>query len=330
MTAIKIVAMVSLVLLLTVFTAGCFEEYQKPAMDLISPVVILKGSTQYCDAYPEECAVTNTTAAPTVSNASYAIVETPSPPPTPRPTVTIEPSVKYSFVDPFAGGERYQGQWYKWTWLNASGLQDANRGIVVYGHSYLAALTQWNDAWGNYQITKAPGGYRFLAVYVHEEDFGPDDTGLWGYQSNYFHLQYAREPHSAFTGYNRVYRILELEDSKKDYYGIDALKPFGSQRIYKGQSSAEFGGYYLEEYWGLRTGKGNSWDGYLLYLIPASITDDDILLVGNFAGKTVFWRFDTDMKIYPVENVNVRQQPIIIAPLPADINSTREHERVKT
>jgi len=297
------ISLIFAIMLSTVLTSGCIsDETKKQGLDLIAPVVVLKGSEQYCQQFPEECkanvsVVANTT--PAISNTSYVVVETPSSTPTPIPTVTVEPVSTSRFVDPYGPGGRLQGQWFRWTWPNASGYETANRGIVVYGHSYHDSFTQWNDAWGNYQTIVPPPGMRFLAVYVHQEDFGPDDSGLWGYDTGYFNLQYDLSFHKPYDAYDKVFRIIELEDSKSNYYSIERLKPYGVHRMFGGMADSTTGGYHIEEYYSLRTGKGNAWDGYIIYLVPVSATDRDILIVGNFAGRSVHWKFDGTARSYP-------------------------------
>ena len=294
-----------------IILSGCTDENKTTVMDAISPVVIVKGSAQYCKQIPlpADCEPVITPTANITQNISYVIVEPPTTIPTPKPTVTVEPTSTYKLVDAFNGGERYEGQWFRWRWENASGLQkstpSANRGIVVYGHSYHDGFTQWNDAWGNYQFVVPPAGTRFLAVYVHEEDFGPTDTGTWGYGASYFYLQYGQDMTTKFISdsYNPIYHLVELEDTKNNYYDIERLKPFGMHRVYVGMQAAGTGGYELEEYYSLRTGRGNSWDGFILYVVPLWVTDSDIRIVGNFAGKSVNWRFDRDIKLYPVSQI---------------------------
>lgn len=294
----------------TVLTAGCFEgiipqnvtteDVKTGALNAASGFVVIKGSAQYCVQYPDapDCPKPVT---PNVSVTYIPEVPTRIVPSTPTtaPTVTVAATPAFHFVDPTSAGERWVGQWFKWTWLNASGLQDANRGILVYGHSYHNTLTQWNDAWGNYDVITPPDGMRFLAVYVHEEDFGPDDAGLWGYGPQYFYLQYANTLHTNFTGYNKVYRIIDLEQSTPNYYRDSYIGPFAAHRIYMGAQAAKSGGYIIEEYYDLRTGKGNAWDGYILYTVPVTVTDNDIRIVGKFAGKSVNWRFDENNYQFP-------------------------------
>jgi hypothetical protein len=321
----KIIVGINILLIVTLLTSGCIdlppmpEISTKTALDFISPVVVLKGSEQYCIQNPADCPnltaniTTNVTVVPTII------------PPTPKPTAIVDPPSKYFYVDPYAGGERFEGQWYLWTWLNASGYQDANRGIVVYGHSYHDKFTQWNDAIGNFRLLVPKSGYRFLAVYVHEEDFGPDDSALWGYDETYFFLQYHGVLHGNFTNYSQNMSITELEYEKWDYYRISTIKPFGINRIYRGFAAAATGGYTLQHSYDLRTGQGNSWDGYILYEVPLSITDNDIRIVGNFAGKGVNWRFDSDIKIYPIQE-NLVKPPTSVPTQPTMSRAEIERE----
>lgn len=319
----KLAIGISILLVLTMLTSGCVdlppmpEISTKTALDLISPVVVLKGSDQYCTQFPKECAnqTTNIT-------ANITIVPTTTRP-TPKPTAIVEPDSKYFYVDPYSAGERFEGQWFLWTWLNVSGYKAANRGIVVYGHSYHNRFTQWNGATGNFQLLVPQKGYRFLAVYIHEEDFGPDDSAHWGYDETYFFLQYNGTLHGNFTGYSQNLSITELEYEKWDYYRISTIKPFGIYRVYRGFSAAATGGYVVRYNYELRTGQGNSWDGYILYEVPVSITDNDIYIVGNFAGKGINWRFDSGIKIYPI------QSNIVRPPTPVPTEPTKSPAEIK-
>jgi hypothetical protein len=285
------ILIVCLLLTGTIISSGCMGVDTKTVLDFVSPVILLKGSTQYCIQFPDQCEKTETP----VSNVTIVptIVQTPV------PTFTVEPTIKYRYVNPYETGERWQGQWFRWVWLNTSGTQSTSRGIVIYGHNYYKTLTQWNDAKGNYQTINASKGNRFLAVYVHQEDFGPDDTGMWGYDSHYFNLQYSQQLHPEFVAYNKTLRIIEIEDSINNYYNIERVLPFGIKRIFAGYRNSDLGGYYIETLWAVTPGKGNAWDGYILYEVPIWVTDDDIRIVGNFANRPVNWRFDSDIKIYP-------------------------------
>ena len=336
MTSDKIVVGISILLVLTLLTSGCTdlppmpEISTKTALDLISPIVVLKGSNQYCIQNPDDCPNQTTNITINITPTITAVPTTTRP--TPKPTAIVEPTSKYFYVDPYAGGERFEGQWFLWTQLNISGYKDANRGIVIYGHSYHDRFTQWNDAIGNFQILQPKPGYRFLAVYVHEEDFGPDDSAHWGYDETYFFVQYGGTLHGNFTDYSQNMSITELEYEKWDYYRISTIKPFGIYRVYRGFAAASTGGYVVKYNYELRTGQGNSWDGYILYEVPLSITDDDIRIVGNFAGKGVNWRFDSGIKIYPIQS-NLVKPPTPAptrspTPIPVLTEPTRSQEEL--
>lgn len=291
-TLISMLIIFGILAIVVLFTlvSGCVDtdSAKTAALDAISPVVVLKGSTQYEKMYPEKAA--NDTPIPTAT----VIVEESTVIPTAKPTVTVLPTRSVYNVNPYSGGERWEGQWYRWDWLNVSGLQDAKRGIVVYNHIYMDSFTYWDDAWGNYYKVYPQNGYRFLAVFVHEEDFSEDNSGWWGYTNSSFSLQYDYKLHKQYTGFNFVYRIKELEETYGDYYNKEWIHPFGLERVFGGLADAKTGGYHLEPKYSLWSGACNSWDGYLLYEIPKSATDSDIRIVGNFASKNVNWRFDAD------------------------------------
>jgi len=331
----KSFCILALAVILVALSAGCIDEATKvQALDAISPVVVLKGSTQYCNAYPDRCSnvtvgVEETTAAVvdpitaanltgplsdadkariisslnnTTTNVTESVTDAPIEPAAP---VTTEPTINAHYIDPYAGGERWESQWYRWHWDNVSGLQQVDRGIIVYGHKYYNILTYWDDAWGNYFEIYPDYGMRFLAVFVHEEDFNEDNSGIWAYDNTSFKLQYDGQLHDAYSEYNPVYRISTIEDSNGDYYGIEWIKPFGLKRVYGGMADASTGGYHVEEQWSLWSGPGNAWDGYILYQVPETATDSDIRIVGNFATQNVNWRFDSQnqQRKYPASYV---------------------------
>jgi hypothetical protein len=266
-------------------------------LDLISPIVVLKGSKQYEQMYPT----------PTPNVTESITVLTTIPAPEIIPTVTVIPTKEVRTIDPFTDGERWERQWYRWLWHNVSGYQSADRGIVVYRHVYLDSYTYWDDAWGQYFKVYPAQNNRFIAVYVHQEDFSPDNSGIWGYGNGSFKLQYNQQLHDQYQWLEPVYRISELEDTYNDYYNIRKAGPYGAERIFGGISDAKTGGYHIEYRYSLWSGQGNSWDGYLLFQVPDTLTDRDFRIVSNFAGKGVNWRFDADAEAgrYPISNVGV-------------------------
>lgn len=312
-----------------IFASGCLSEPDDYMLrEIIKPVIIFKNTEQWCESDLETCGnrtvyyeiigkvppenrpewnnsfidgilgkaqeMPEPTVEPAV-NQSYVVIETlpPTTIATPNPTPTIQPTLIGGFVDPYAGGDRWEGQWFRWSKANVSGLQSLDRGVVVYGHYWLDGFTYWDDAWGNYFSNKAPGGYRYLAVLVHQEEFDEDNSGLWGYGNSSFWLQYNQQLHQPYYGHNYVYAIRELETIHANYYADSFIKPYGIERQYVGLNARETGGYTTYDKYSLWYGPGNAWDGYILYLVPAYLGDYDIRIVGNFAGTPVNWRFDS-------------------------------------
>lgn len=286
-----------IIIALVVLGAGYATGYitNQDLSNAASNVVLIKGSAQYCQQYPEDVATCGEKQVSTVE------IITPEPTPTPKPTVTVQALKPGEYVDPFAPGQRWERQWFRWTALNVSGLQKIDRGIVIYNHQYLNSFTVWDYTWGNYYQINPDPGMRFLAVFVHQEEFSPDNSGWYGYQNESFRIQYNGDVHNTYSKYDYRYPIRELETVHGDYYGIDFAKPYGMQRVYIGRGYASTGGYRNEYLYSLWYGKGNAWDGYLLYQVPVSITDNDFFIVGNFGGKGVYWRFDNEnaLVVYP-------------------------------
>ena len=139
MMQIKGYCMIVLGLVFMALSAGCISEETKvQALDAISPVVVLKGSTQYCNAFPDRCG--NVTIGPeeniTVMEPFSISAENLTGPLSPEdrarivaslsnvsantteasdtiseiPTVisdpaTVEPTINAHYIDPYLGGE---------------------------------------------------------------------------------------------------------------------------------------------------------------------------------------------------------------------------------
>jgi hypothetical protein len=281
-----------IILLALTLTSGCVntERAKVAALDAISPFVVLKGSAQYEKMFPANTSNVTVGNVSVFSNVSTVIIKETATV-TPELPVTVLPTSDANYVDPYAEGTRQEYQWFRWHWDNVSGLQQADRGIVVYNHYWLNSFTYWDDAWGNYYKQYPDPGMRFVAVFVHQEDFNEDNSGLWGYQNHSFYIQYNNELHSSYPNFNQVYRIAELEEKYGNYYSSDFIHPYGTVRVYGGTRDASTGGYHLEFLDSLWSGPSNSWDGYLIFEVPVDMTDSDIRIVGNFAGKNVNWIF---------------------------------------
>lgn len=217
-------------------------------------------------------------------------------PPTPRPTPAGIPTLAPYYVDPFAPGQRWEGQWFQW-WrkdvqgINGEGKKDLNVGVIVYRHAFLDYYTWYNNAIGNYYLQRPPKGYRYFVVWVHEEMIGNTtefDPSMWVMDE--FSLQYGLSTTTHEIEHNPVNRILEF-DNYRDYYNTVTAGPFGYQIIYTGNSPAT-GGYTALEIGWLRMGEGNAIDGYLIFEVPEKTQLEDIQFLGNFATfGSAWWRF---------------------------------------
>jgi len=255
------------------------------ALDAISPVVVLKGSSQYARMYPDLVTITPTTPTPIPTKA------------TPVPT----PSIAARQIDPYAQGERWEKQWYKHTAMTVVNpfaetilKKPLEFGVVTYDHKFLNSYTWWSDQDGQYYREIPHPGYKFLFVWVHEEVFGDPKThipNIPGFNMDAFSAQVGKTLYHNDTTYNPVNRILDF-DTKADYYKFSRTSTFGYTRIFLGYMTG-YGGWIAQENYDIYTGQGNAWDGYIVYQVPAYATDNDTLLVGNFgAYGNAFWRFN--------------------------------------
>lgn len=304
-----------LVLTASVLVSGCTDQVKTAALDAVSPVVVLKGSAQYeriqaAQATPTSSVIVSSTQMPIdnapVSTASLQITVTPNT----KATVTTLPTLEYHSIDFYATGERWERQWFKFHRDNVSGLTNIHVGVVVYRHAYLDKYTWWNNALGNYQEEYAPDGTRFCAVWVHEEMFGDnidDGATMWAFDNSSFELQYKNRFVPRDTKYNAVNRIKEF-DTQYDYYNTISAQPFGWYWVYTGQAPAT-AGWEAQKIGYLHMGQGNAIDGYMIFLVPKIATDDDLLLVGNFAAfGTAYWRFGNEGTTYDYGRSVIRNQ----------------------
>lgn len=227
-------------------------------------------------------------------------VPTPTPVPVPIPTIEIitpEPTpaaieIPQKYIDPYAQGERGLGQWYKFYRPDVSGLKDLDAGIVVYRIRWLDRYTWWNAAQGNYFQQNPSPGTRYLAVWVHEELFGKnqsDDSRFWGFDEKAFRVQINNRLYEPDTTHNPVNRIFEF-DELRDYYEIATAPPFSYLIRYTG-TNPETGGFAAERLGVIRMGQDNGFDGYILFEVPEGTMERDVTILGAFADfGSAAWR----------------------------------------
>ncbi len=306
--------LVILLLTMLVLCTGCVDQAKTATLDAIAPVVVLKGSTQYermQEANAEPTPAESITPVISVDNTSASLsvimVQTEE---LPLETVTTLPTLSQHFVDPYLPGERWERQWFKFQRSNASGLKNVDGGIVVYRHAYMDKYTWWNNAMGNYFEEYAPPGTRFCSVWIHEELFGDnidDSATIWAFDNTSFELQYRNRFVPRDTQYIAVNRIKEF-DNQHDYYDIANTPPFGWTWVYTGQSPST-AGWEAQKIGYLHMGQGNAIDGYIIFLVPQIATDNDLLLVGNFAAfGQAYWRFGNEGTTYNYGSSVIRNQ----------------------
>jgi len=113
---------------------------------------------------------------------------------------------------------------------------------------------------------------------------------MWIFDETSFRLQVKGKLYENDQSHNPVNVIREL-DTKYDYYDTVITRPFGWDIRYSGKNP-ETAGYVAERRGWLRWGEGNAVDGYIMYEIPETTMEEDILLTGSFSRfGTAYWRF---------------------------------------
>lgn len=223
---------------------------------------------------------------------------TPTPLPTPIPTPSSIPTLAARYVDPFIPGERWESQWYKWhredvQGINGEGTKDLMVGIVAYRHKFLDSYTWYNNALGQYFTETPPTGTRYLAVWVHEEMLGDNatfDPSMWAFDETAFRLQINGNLYYPYQGHNPVNNIKEFE-GYHDYYDVYIAPPFGYDLVFTSHSPQSGGWEAMQRGW-LRLGQGNALDGYILFEVPATTYEKDMILTGAFSTfGDAYWHF---------------------------------------
>jgi hypothetical protein len=221
---------------------------------------------------------------------------------TPEPTPAAIPTLEADYIDPFAPGQRSQGQWFKFYRSEVQGLKNLQVGIIAYRSKFLDRYTWYNPSTGNYFSQRPATGNRYFAVWVNQEMIGEtitEDPSFWAFDERAFAVQVGNELFTTQNNvsYSPVIRIKEFDDYTT-YDDAITAPPFGYYVRYTAVNP-EAGGYAAEKLGWLRLGKPI--DGFLLFEVPRESQLRDMQLLGEFGtfGKAA-WKLDTTTEYHKI------------------------------
>lgn len=235
-----------------------------------------------------------------VTMAKEIIIPTPEPtPPIPEPTPTPEPTPEPEPVSDWTQCGIQDGcynlrDWHHWFRANVTGIntelgsRDLATHATVYNYKIFPSIHYHDPLWGTRAYFKeSPNpGYVYLFVFLNIYSDG-DDVRQYGYHRDKFlisirdQLYYPTEP---VAPQNRIKELDELWD----YAHIDSPVPWG-YRIIQEAGSGIMRSEYLDY---IYTGRSNSWDGFIMYEIPAGTDLEEVRLAASFdnLGGNAFWK----------------------------------------
>jgi len=183
---------------------------------------------------------------------------------------------------------RDEKELYKFFRNNVSGNQDLMIYATVYGHNFYQDYHTWSDSWSEYfRETPAPG-YQFLFVYVVvwvDTETG-DDCRPYGFDKDHWRVQYGNRIYEPIKYYDPAWRIREME-TVSNYNKDSFIVPYGVIRRFDNDR-----GWVADPLGWIKGGRSNAWDGYLIYEVPETATEDKLKVIGRFEnlGYYAWWQ----------------------------------------
>jgi len=177
---------------------------------------------------------------------------------------------------------RYLGESYKIERLNVSGYKDLNLDISVYNFKFLRQYQESaEEDWGTFKwwTHKAPAGQKFLFVFIRVEMEGTDqhnDPRIWGFESSHFAAQIQNQFAPVDWTRSPCVAIKEMQDVPT-FNKESRVSDYGKLRVNSLKNGAE-----CQDLGWLRMGQSNQWDGFIIYVVPESVTEKDIIIPGSF------------------------------------------------
>ncbi len=219
-----------------------------------------------------------------------SVIANVSPPPVTPTTIPTTPETKDEYMHRTGG--KYLGQSFSIDRQDVSGYKDLKVNVSVYQYRFLDAFNESGDASSgtDVYIPHIPDpGKKFLFIFVRMEMPGTDennDARMWGFDSSLFSLQYNGSLISEDSNHVKCEPIKEMENTWTQNGDI-RVSDYGYTRV--ASITNPTNGYDCEDNSYLRFGKSNAWDGYIIYQVPKTASDKNLIVSASFGGFGSAW-----------------------------------------
>jgi hypothetical protein len=220
----------------------------------------------------------------TPATAATTPIKTPEPitTPLPEPTPSLSPGAYLH-----SNGGYYMNEWYNLSRVSRDSKTAILVYITAYRYQFRDSYNYWDTVAAKWLPVDPPQGYKFLFVFVNtwmDDSTRNSSTPIDGFDYTDFTLQYNG---ALIPGTVDLHHINELQ-GYSNLFRTGYVVPFG----YQWETSQFSHKRELKPLSRLEPGKGNSWDGYSIFVVPTDTKPDDLRVVGNFRGLgSAYWIF---------------------------------------
>jgi len=248
-------------------------------------VLILLLSLSLC--FSCGCSTRAPSEAPPVTETSSSVAPTPAEiaettiPITPVTTPSVSPEEYLRST-----GGYYMNEWYNLSRVSKDEKTAIQVYITPYRYQFRDSYRYWDTVAAKYLPVDPPDDSRFLFVFVNVwmDDSAGNVYPIDGFDYTCFTLQDNGKLLQGSVDLHQIYEFQTYSNLFKSGYVV----PFG----YQWESNSITLKRQLKPLSRLEPGKGNSWDGFILYVVPKDTKPGDLKVVGNFEGLgSAYWIF---------------------------------------
>jgi hypothetical protein len=198
--------------------------------------------------------------------------------------VTPTPDGHTYFASEYQNGTRLLKRPFSFIRYGVEGKKDMKVTTIVYDYKFFDKLHWYNPSLSKY-VEQYPNStenkFCFVFIYVYMDDVIGNDVRLWMFNRNYFGLFDGSIMHQNVE-YPYQLRYREIENTPT-FDNSGYVQAFKQMRVYSSNLDyAKDAGEYSQEKNYLYGGTSNNIDGYLLFEIPKNLTEENLMVYGNF------------------------------------------------
>ena len=201
--------------------------------------------------------------------------------PTPEATPSVSPEEQLRSTGGYSMNE-----WYNLSRVSKDGKTAILVYVTAYRYQFRDSYQYWDTVAVKYLPVDPPRHSRFLFVFVNVwmDDTAENVYPIDGFDYTRFTLQHNG---TLLQGAVDLHQISELQ-SYSNLFRTGYVVPYGYEWITSSITMKR----KLTPLSRLEPGKGNSWDGFILFTVPRDTRKEDLKLVGNFDGMgSAYWVF---------------------------------------